>query len=122
VAVCGNIVLVVMSQTKSLPAVYHGMCTIPVLAVINLMACIVFRKVKFGHISGDGTTFKTAASLPFKAALGNNGRQTIGGSVYANGSGTVNYPMSHMTKTALSEEATGLEVVVVKGNIHDSPC
>ncbi|TFK38667.1 hypothetical protein BDQ12DRAFT_630449 [Crucibulum laeve] len=55
IAACGNIVLLVLVELPNLPDVYRGMCTIPVLAVNNLMACIVFRKIKFGLISQDGS-------------------------------------------------------------------
>ncbi|KAF4578364.1 hypothetical protein EYR36_000171 [Pleurotus pulmonarius] len=56
VALLGNVVLLILLKLPSVPAVYHGMCTIPVLALINAMACIVFRKIKFGLITDDGTT------------------------------------------------------------------
>lgn len=56
IAVCGNIVMLVLLKDPSVPAVYHGMSSIPVVALINAMACIVFRSIKFGHISADGTT------------------------------------------------------------------
>ncbi|KAF9262406.1 hypothetical protein L218DRAFT_809361, partial [Marasmius fiardii PR-910] len=56
IALSGNIVLLVMLKTPSLPVFYHGMTTIPVLAVINSMACIVYRQIKFGVISADGIT------------------------------------------------------------------
>ncbi|TFK38669.1 hypothetical protein BDQ12DRAFT_650965 [Crucibulum laeve] len=59
IAACGNIVLLVLVKLPDVPQVYHGMCSIPVLAINNLMACIVFRKVKFGLISNDGSTLTT---------------------------------------------------------------
>ncbi|PBK78583.1 hypothetical protein ARMSODRAFT_863659, partial [Armillaria solidipes] len=55
VAVCGNIVILVLIRVPGVPPVYRAMCTIPILAVINAMACIVFRKIKFGLITPDGT-------------------------------------------------------------------
>ncbi|KAK0486029.1 hypothetical protein IW261DRAFT_1453327 [Armillaria novae-zelandiae] len=55
VAVCGNIVCLVFVLVPGLPAVYRAMCTLPILAIINAMACIVFRRVKFGLITSDGT-------------------------------------------------------------------
>ncbi|KAF5336297.1 hypothetical protein D9758_014487 [Tetrapyrgos nigripes] len=56
VALSGNIVLLVLLKLSSLPVVYHAMGTLPVLAVTNSMACIVYRKIKFGLISPDGTS------------------------------------------------------------------
>jgi len=56
-ALCGNIVLIVMFVLPGVGPIYRGMCTIPVLALNNAMACIVFRKIKFGLISSDGTAF-----------------------------------------------------------------
>lgn len=56
IAVCGNVLLLVLVSLPGIPTVYRAMCTIPVLATINAMACIVFRKIKFGLITPDGTT------------------------------------------------------------------
>lgn len=56
IAVASNIVMLVLLKDPSVPAVYHGMCSIPAVALINAMACIVFRDIKFGRISADGTT------------------------------------------------------------------
>jgi hypothetical protein len=69
VALSGNIVLLVLLKLPKLPVFYQGMCTIPVLAVVNSMACIVYRKIKFGVISPDGTAnFQSFGSLHFQAA------------------------------------------------------
>ncbi|KDR76792.1 hypothetical protein GALMADRAFT_66968 [Galerina marginata CBS 339.88] len=57
IALFGNILLLVLVIGSSFPPIYRGMGSIPVTALTNLMACIVFRKVKFGHIPQDGTTF-----------------------------------------------------------------
>ncbi|SJK97736.1 uncharacterized protein ARMOST_00989 [Armillaria ostoyae] len=54
VAVCGNVVCLILVLVPGLPTVYRAMCTIPILAIINAMACIVFRKIKFGLIPPDG--------------------------------------------------------------------
>ncbi|KDR70439.1 hypothetical protein GALMADRAFT_103207 [Galerina marginata CBS 339.88] len=62
IALCMNVVLLVLVILPGVPAVYRGMFTIPVIAVTNLMACIVFRKIRFGHISQDGTTYTNATS------------------------------------------------------------
>ncbi|KAK0504544.1 hypothetical protein EDD18DRAFT_303422 [Armillaria luteobubalina] len=69
VAVCGNIVALVLVRVPGVPTVYRGMCTIPILAVINAMACIVFRKIKFGLITLDGTVM-TQTTSTFLAASG----------------------------------------------------
>ncbi|KAK0237770.1 hypothetical protein EDD85DRAFT_831771 [Armillaria nabsnona] len=66
VAVCGNVVWLIFILVPGLPSVYRAMCTVPVLAVINAMACIVFRKIKLGLITSDGTvvaTFHAASDL-----------------------------------------------------------
>ncbi|KAJ8514908.1 hypothetical protein ONZ45_g7608 [Pleurotus djamor] len=55
IAVLGNVVALTLLKLSYVPPVYHGMMTIPVLAIVNAMACIVFRKIKFGLISHDGT-------------------------------------------------------------------
>ncbi len=55
VAVCGNIVCLILVLVPNLPSVYRAMCTVPVLAITNAMACIVFRKIKFGLVTPDGT-------------------------------------------------------------------
>ncbi|KAK0220416.1 hypothetical protein IW262DRAFT_1461680 [Armillaria fumosa] len=59
VAVCGNIVCLVLVRVPGLPSVYRAMCTVPILAIINAMACIVFRMIKFGLITPDGTVMTT---------------------------------------------------------------
>lgn len=38
------------------------MLTVPAIALINVMACLVFRKIKFGVITSDGT-MRTSAVL-----------------------------------------------------------
>ncbi|KAK7442198.1 hypothetical protein VKT23_016170 [Stygiomarasmius scandens] len=55
IAICGNIVLLVMIKVPNAPTVYRGMCSVPVLAITNAMACTVYRRIKFGLISPDGT-------------------------------------------------------------------
>ncbi|PBK91717.1 hypothetical protein ARMGADRAFT_968623 [Armillaria gallica] len=72
VAVCGNIVVLVLIRVPGVPAVYRAMCTIPILAVINAMACIVFRKIKFGFITPDGTVM-TQDTSTFHAPSGPDG-------------------------------------------------
>ncbi|KAF9256967.1 hypothetical protein L218DRAFT_815430, partial [Marasmius fiardii PR-910] len=55
VALGGNILILVMLKLPNIPVFYHAMCTFPVLPVINSMACIVYRRIKFGLITVDGT-------------------------------------------------------------------
>ncbi|KAK0237765.1 hypothetical protein EDD85DRAFT_936680 [Armillaria nabsnona] len=72
VAVCGNIVCLVLMLVPGLPSVYRAMFTVPVLAIINAMACIVFRKIKLGLITSDGTvlaTFHAASNLARTTSL-----------------------------------------------------
>ncbi|KAG2097392.1 hypothetical protein BD769DRAFT_1700952 [Suillus cothurnatus] len=56
IAVGSNIVMLLLLKDPSVPAVYHAMISIPAISLINAMACIVFRNIKFGYISADGTT------------------------------------------------------------------
>ncbi|KAF9257385.1 hypothetical protein L218DRAFT_1080953 [Marasmius fiardii PR-910] len=55
VALSGNIVNLVMLKVPNIALLYHAMCSIPVIAIVNSMACIVYRQIKFGLISVDGT-------------------------------------------------------------------
>ncbi|KAF9262398.1 hypothetical protein L218DRAFT_960213 [Marasmius fiardii PR-910] len=78
VALSGNIVALVMLKIPNLPVFYHAMCTLPVLAVINSMACIVYRQIKFGLITVEGTrdfqsfgSFR-AAPMPSKQGATNS--------------------------------------------------
>ncbi|KAJ6454656.1 hypothetical protein C8R45DRAFT_846412 [Mycena sanguinolenta] len=56
VAVAANVTLLVVLKLPQLSAVYHAMLPIPAFALINAMACLVFRRIKFGLISSDGTS------------------------------------------------------------------
>jgi len=64
IAVCTNAILLVFVKLPNLPAVYHAMLTIPGFALINAMACLVFRQIKFGLLTSDGGT-KPANSSTF---------------------------------------------------------
>ncbi|KAJ3884368.1 hypothetical protein GG344DRAFT_28304, partial [Lentinula edodes] len=59
IALLTNVVTLVLNQLKNVPPTYHGMFTISALALINILACVVYRKIKFGLITEDGTTFTT---------------------------------------------------------------
>ncbi|KAF7335967.1 hypothetical protein MSAN_02310200 [Mycena sanguinolenta] len=54
VAVIANIALLIAVKLPQLPPLYHAILTVPCLSLINVMACQVFRKIKFGLISSDG--------------------------------------------------------------------
>ncbi|KAF7373809.1 hypothetical protein MSAN_00592600 [Mycena sanguinolenta] len=62
VAVATHITLLVLLKLPQLPPIDHGMFAIPALALINAMACLVFRRIKFGRISSDGMS-KTPMTL-----------------------------------------------------------
>ncbi|KAF7336009.1 hypothetical protein MSAN_02314600 [Mycena sanguinolenta] len=69
IAVATNIAVLVVMKLPQLSPIYHGMFTIPVLALINAMACLVFRRIKFGLINSDGTSkISTTAVSDFHAA------------------------------------------------------
>ncbi|PBK91720.1 hypothetical protein ARMGADRAFT_876994, partial [Armillaria gallica] len=55
VAVCGNVICLIFIVVSGLPPAYRGMLTIPILAINNAVACILFRKIKFGLMTPDGT-------------------------------------------------------------------
>ncbi|KAJ6454661.1 hypothetical protein C8R45DRAFT_1189299, partial [Mycena sanguinolenta] len=54
IAVVTHIVLLVLLKLPHLSPVYRTMVAVPGLALINTMACLVFRRIKFGLISPDG--------------------------------------------------------------------
>ncbi|KAF7334212.1 hypothetical protein MSAN_02382500 [Mycena sanguinolenta] len=53
VAVAANVTVIIVLKLPHFPPVYRGMLSIPALALINAMACLVFRRIKFGFISSD---------------------------------------------------------------------
>ncbi|KAF7334205.1 hypothetical protein MSAN_02381800 [Mycena sanguinolenta] len=61
VAVATNITLLTAFR---LSPVIHGMLTIPAFALINAMACLVFRKIKFGLITSDGISKISTINIP----------------------------------------------------------
>lgn len=60
ISVCGNIAATVMMMTPSVLPLYHAVLTTPNAALMNAMACRVFRAIKFGDFVED-----TCGSLPF---------------------------------------------------------
>ncbi|KAF8151207.1 hypothetical protein K438DRAFT_1432287, partial [Mycena galopus ATCC 62051] len=53
VALCANLALIGVFAAPHIGPIYRGMLTIPIAALNNAMACLVFRKVKFGLIAND---------------------------------------------------------------------
>ncbi|KAJ6454634.1 hypothetical protein C8R45DRAFT_846439 [Mycena sanguinolenta] len=60
VAVAANITLIAAFQTSP---VIRGLLSVPAFAVVNAMACLVFRRIKFGLISSDGVSNITMTGL-----------------------------------------------------------
>ncbi|KAJ6454689.1 hypothetical protein C8R45DRAFT_915208 [Mycena sanguinolenta] len=63
IAVATNITLLVVVHLPPFPPVYRGML-VPAFALSNAMACLVFRRIKFGLISSDGTSKIPTIGLP----------------------------------------------------------
>ncbi|KAJ6461014.1 hypothetical protein C8R45DRAFT_842413 [Mycena sanguinolenta] len=63
VAVAVNITLLVLVKLPHLPPVYHSMLATPGVALVNAMACLVFRRIKFGLITPDGTSKNPISGL-----------------------------------------------------------
>ncbi|PFH50121.1 hypothetical protein AMATHDRAFT_145912 [Amanita thiersii Skay4041] len=64
-----NILSLVMILVPSVPPVYHAMFTIPNVALMNSMACRVYRNIRFGTMLADPsvifrTTMNNSATLP----------------------------------------------------------
>lgn len=59
VVVCASIILLVFLKLPNVPTIYHAMLSVPGLGLINIMACLVFRQIKFGTITSNGTTRAT---------------------------------------------------------------
>ncbi|KAF7373759.1 hypothetical protein MSAN_00587400 [Mycena sanguinolenta] len=53
IAVAAQTTLLVLLKLPHLTPVYHGMFSVPALALVNAMACLVFRRIKFGLICSD---------------------------------------------------------------------
>ncbi|KAJ6454631.1 hypothetical protein C8R45DRAFT_915116 [Mycena sanguinolenta] len=69
IAVVTHIVLLVLLKLPHLSPVYRIMLTTPGFPLINAMACLVFRRIKFGLISPDGISKvpTTGLSVDFHA-------------------------------------------------------
>ncbi|KAF7336010.1 hypothetical protein MSAN_02314700 [Mycena sanguinolenta] len=64
IAAITHIILLVVLMLSRLTPIYHTMLSIPGLALVNAMACLVFRRIKFGLISSDGTSKIPTIDLP----------------------------------------------------------
>ncbi|KAF7336015.1 hypothetical protein MSAN_02315200 [Mycena sanguinolenta] len=64
IAVATHITLLVVMKLPQLRMLYHGMVSYPGFSLINVMACLVFRRIKFGLISSDGTLNIPTINLP----------------------------------------------------------
>ncbi|KAJ6465730.1 hypothetical protein C8R45DRAFT_1173338, partial [Mycena sanguinolenta] len=62
IAVASNVALLVMLRSH-LNSVYRSMFAPSVLTLVNAMACLVFRKIRFGLISPDGISKAPHTSL-----------------------------------------------------------
>lgn len=60
ITVGSNILTLVMILTPSVPPVYHAMFTVPNVALMNAMACLVFRNIRFGIIDAELPTIRTS--------------------------------------------------------------
>ncbi|KAF7335944.1 hypothetical protein MSAN_02307800 [Mycena sanguinolenta] len=56
IVVVTHITVLVLLKLPHWSPVYHTMLTVPTLALVNAMACLVFRRIKFGLITTDGTS------------------------------------------------------------------
>ncbi|KAJ6465729.1 hypothetical protein C8R45DRAFT_877293, partial [Mycena sanguinolenta] len=54
IAVATNVILLVLLKVPHLAVLYRDMVALPAFALVNAMACLVFRRIRFGLISSDG--------------------------------------------------------------------
>ncbi|KAJ6476948.1 hypothetical protein C8R45DRAFT_1008364 [Mycena sanguinolenta] len=62
IAVAGNVALLILLQSRLSP-IYRSMFAAPILTLVNAMACLVFRRIRFGLISSDGISKAPHTSL-----------------------------------------------------------
>ncbi|KAF8130414.1 hypothetical protein K438DRAFT_1788742 [Mycena galopus ATCC 62051] len=77
IAVCTNIVILVMVKLPNIPPTYHAMLAIPGLTLINVMACLVFREIKFGFLTSDGAVNTNSRSMPHHRRPAPTGPQSV---------------------------------------------
>ncbi|KAJ3729807.1 hypothetical protein C8R42DRAFT_693595 [Lentinula raphanica] len=68
-ALLTNVVTLILNQLKDLPPTYHGMFTISSLALINVLACVVYRRIKFGLITEDGVSNIDTNHIPVEVTI-----------------------------------------------------
>ncbi|KAF7335999.1 hypothetical protein MSAN_02313600 [Mycena sanguinolenta] len=56
IAVATHVTLLIILKLPHVSPVYHAILAFPGFALVNAMACLVFRRIKFGLISSDGTS------------------------------------------------------------------
>ncbi|KAF7350758.1 hypothetical protein MSAN_01636900 [Mycena sanguinolenta] len=54
IAVATHVTLLVLLKLPHLTPICRGMFSVPALALVNAMACLVFRRIIFGRIGSDG--------------------------------------------------------------------
>ncbi|KAF7336004.1 hypothetical protein MSAN_02314100 [Mycena sanguinolenta] len=74
IAVATNIILLVVLKMPQLSPVYHAMLAFPGFAIVNAMACLVFRRIKFGVMSSDGISQLPTINLPSDFHVASNPR------------------------------------------------
>ncbi|KAF9257380.1 hypothetical protein L218DRAFT_879655, partial [Marasmius fiardii PR-910] len=55
VALAGNILYLLMLKLPDIPLFYPAISSFLIITIVNCMACIVYRQIKFGLITVDGT-------------------------------------------------------------------
>jgi hypothetical protein len=76
-ALLGNVTLLVFVMGPHLPPVFQGRIGIITVALNSVMAFIVFRMIRFGIISADGTNMGDVSTIQF--AAGRKDRAIHGG-------------------------------------------
>ncbi|KAF8168590.1 hypothetical protein K438DRAFT_1774652 [Mycena galopus ATCC 62051] len=62
-AVYTNIIVLVVVKLPNLAAFYHSLLIIPGYAIVNALACLVFRKIEVEFLTSDGTMRPTDTSM-----------------------------------------------------------
>ena len=124
ITVGSNIVLIILLYSPNVPALEHAMYTVPNSALANVMACIVFRQIKFGLIAPDGTSHYDKSIVSqrdnnggFLPRFANSGDpSTLGSSVTADP-----YSVRGINSSAQSADGMKLEIDVTKTVERDPP-
>ncbi|THV06657.1 hypothetical protein K435DRAFT_773018 [Dendrothele bispora CBS 962.96] len=75
--ICINTVTLALVKAPGVPIVYRAICIVPVMALTNAMACVVFRRVKFGLITEDGTVLDHHQTVSTFHAAGNGHENSL---------------------------------------------